>query len=172
MLNTVQSNYNCDKVLNVRGAIRMHIGTLNYLGSQERLPWGSDIQDAEAGREVRSYPRGRKVQAKALVIKVQAPSGNVQAEVNCHARDTWVFVQEGYGAAHRFWKKAWPSIQRGPYICFSSPPEPWCPNSTEELWTGSWQPLLLASTLSSICCVALQKSLYSLVSVSLRWVLD
>lgn len=46
--------------------------------------------------------------------------GDVQAEVNCHAGDTWVFVQEGYGAAHGLWKKAWPSIQKTLYLHFIS----------------------------------------------------
>lgn len=38
-----------------------------------------------------------------MVIKVQVHTihgGNVQTEVKCHAGDTWVFFQEGYGAAH------------------------------------------------------------------------
>lgn len=124
------------RVLKVRGAMGMHTGTLNYLGSQERLLWGSGIWDTEAWREVRSYGRGRrkegKFRQKPWLSKCKftlVTDGDVQAEVNCHAGNTWIFTQEGYGAAHRLWKKAWPPIQRGPYNCFLSP-KPWWPNST------------------------------------------
>lgn len=119
----------------------------------------------------RSYPGEGKVQAKTLVIKVQVCSHSqveiIKKTVKCHARDTQVFVQEGLEAAHRPWKRAWPSVQRGPMSAFSSPPEPGWPTSSlsseqvvGSLYSGS-------NSIISLLCGSKEIPSNSLVSVSL-----
>lgn len=86
--------------------------------------------------------------------------GNVQTEVKCHAGDTWVFFREGYGAAHppppEESLAIFPEDLTSTFhllLNHNGPPQ----QKNSEWAVGIF--FRLASTLSSICCVALQKSL-------------
>ena len=149
------------RVLKVRGAVRMHTGTLNYLGSQERLLWGSWA--AEAWREAIQGEETFRRRPGLLTCKLTPfTDGDDRAEVTCHAGDP--FVQEGHGTARRPQRRAWPPVQRGFCIFYLLFPEPCYLTSVEELWTGEWGDFTAGSKfiINLLCgCTEIPSTLWS-----------
>ena len=101
----------------------MHTGTLTILAVRKDFPEEVTFKMLRHEEKLEVIEGKGKFRQKPWLLKCKFTlftGGDIQTEVNCHTGNTWVFVQDTYGAAHWLWKKAWPSIQRTLYLRFIS----------------------------------------------------
>lgn len=138
----------------------MHSGSLNYLGSQERLLWGSDIWAAEAWREVTQGEGKFKQRPWLLKCKLTPFTDgrwSSRFELPCW-RHLSLCPVRAWGSSQALKESLAVYPKRTSYL-LSHLPLTMLSHLSERPLNREWEALLLAPSSPSICCVVLQKSL-------------